>query len=287
MTDLPKELRELLDSKFDYLSLSEKNLLNQKDTQKALLELKDANKIETVLMDYGEWLTVCISTQVGCPLKCQFCATGNMGFVRDLSVDEILDQVRYWNIKLYPKYVGRIVFMGMGEPFLNWDNLIESLKYIDIGARKISISTAGIVPKIIEFANLKKQYNLAVSLHSLNQKTREELMPIAKTYSIKELKDACTYYVKTTRRQLFFEYALIKNINDSPKDQSLLIDFLKSNNLFYLNLITLNPVKNSKLQPSDKLALFEKELTKNHINFSIRASFGQNLNAACGQLATS
>jgi len=285
MSDLPKDLREILNEKFPYISVVEDKFQSELGTKKALLKLSDGLEIETVLMDYDQWITACLSTQVGCSLNCQFCATGKMGFKRNLTTEELLDQIRYWNIKIYPKYIGRIVFMGMGEPFLNYDNLLESLNHIDIGARKISISTAGIIPKIIEFANLKTQYNLAISLHSVFQKTREELMPITKTYNLDELIKACHYYANTTNRQLFFEYALIKNVNDSQKDLDAVINLLKSNKLFYLNIITLNPVKGSNLQPSDKLKLFETELTKKHINFSIRRSFGQKIDAACGQLA--
>ena len=285
MSDLPKDLREILNEKFPYISVIEDKFQGEVGTKKALLKLSDGLEIETVLMDYDQWITACLSTQVGCSLNCQFCATGKMGFKRNLTTEELLDQIRYWNIKIYPKYIGRIVFMGMGEPFLNYDNLLESLKNIDIGARKISISTAGIVPKIIEFANLKTQYNLAISLHSVFQETRQDLMPIAKTYKLDELIKACHYYANTTNRQLFFEYALIKNINDSQKDLDALINLIKSNKLFYLNIITLNPVKGSSLKPSDNLKLFETELTKKHINFSIRRSFGQNIDAACGQLA--
>jgi 23S rRNA (adenine2503-C2)-methyltransferase len=285
MSDLPKDLREILNEKFQYISLIEDKFQSELGTKKALLKLSDGLEIETVLMDYDQWITACLSTQIGCSLNCKFCATGKMGFKRNLTTEELLDQIRYWNIKIYPKYIGRIVFMGMGEPFLNYDNLMESLKHIDIGARKISISTAGIVPKIIEFANLKTQINLAISLHSIFQKTREEIMPIAKTYKLEELINACHYYTKTTNRQLFFEYALIKNVNDSQRDLDALISFIKSNKLFYLNLIPLNSVDGSNLKSSEKLKLFETELTKKHINFSIRRSFGQKIDAACGQLA--
>jgi 23S rRNA (adenine2503-C2)-methyltransferase len=292
MTDLSKDLRQQLAGQFPLYSVRLSSLQTNQSTQKALLQLKDGLQIETVLMDYDDWLTACISTQVGCSLGCRFCATGQMGFKRDLSLEEIIDQILFWNTRLFPKYVGRVVFMGMGEPFLNWDNLVSALKIINskdglnIGQRKISVSTAGIPQKIIEFTDLKTEINLAISLHSLDQKSREDVMPIAKQYPLSELLKACQYYTSHTRRQLFFEYALIKGKNDSPHHLKLLIDLLKSNNLFFLNLIPLNPTS-AGLSPSDPTIQkhFESELENYHLNFSVRRSFGQDISAACGQLA--
>ena len=170
-------------------------------------------------MDYGDWLTACLSSEVGCPLNCAFCATGKMGFKRNLTAEEMLDQILYWNHKIFPKYIGRLVFMGMGEPFLNWDNLLTTLKIIkenlDIGSRKISISTAGIIPKIYEFTDLNTEINLALSLHAPDQETRQKIMPIALQYHFDDLIKSLNYYTAHTRRQLFLEYALIDNINDS------------------------------------------------------------------------
>ena len=243
-------------------------------------------------MDYDNWLTVCVSTQVGCALNCQFCATGKMGFIRNLTVDELIDQIIFWNKQIFPQYVGRVVFMGMGEPFLNWDNVLESLKninspdYLNIGARKISISTAGIVDKIKEFADLDTQINLAISLHSVDQKTRESIMPIAKKFPFNELKNACNYYVGKTNRQLFFEYAPINGINDSVEDARQLATFIQSNRLFYLNIIHLNSVTNGLTPSSQKdFENFLRVLDSKHVQYTVRRSFGQNLNAACGQLA--
>lgn len=311
MTDLPKDLRSSLDEKFPLLSLTEISLKKGVGTQKAVLKLNDGLAIESVLMDYEQWLTVCVSSQVGCPLNCAFCATGKMGLKRDLSPEEIVDQIIYWNHNLSSlrgassdeaissgsprplgsrvdaRYVGRIVFMGMGEPFLNWDNLMEALKIIkgnlDIGSRKISISTAGIVPRIYDFANLDTEINLAISLHASNQEEREKIMPIAKTYQYDELIESLNYYTSHTKRQLFLEYALIKDVNDSDANLTELINLLKSNNLFYLNLIPLNPIKGG-LIPSPRLKVFTSTLTKAHINFSQRQSFGQSIDSACGQL---
>lgn len=293
MTDISLSLRQKLKENVPLFSVTESKIFQDNSSQKSLLELEDGKKIETVLMDYNDWITVCVSSQVGCPLACRFCATGKMGFVRNLTAEEIVDQILYWNRKIYPKYVGRIVFMGMGEPFLNWDNLLEAIKImnskdgLNIGSRKISISTAGVVEKIYDFAALDNQINLAISLHSVNQKNREYIMPIGKKYSLDELKKACDVYTQKTNRQLFFEYALMDKINDSHEDALSLIKFLKSNHLFYLNLIPLNFVSGG-LAPSTKTNQenFIRELDKHCINYSIRRSFGQSFDAACGQLAT-
>jgi len=190
MTDLSLDLRQKLSESLKLLSVTEEKTVGDESTQKALLELSDGQKIESVFMNYEDWLTVCVSSQVGCSLDCSFCATGKMGFKRNLTPEEIVDQILYWNQKLYPKYIGRVVFMGMGEPFLNWDNILTAINIINskdglnIGARKISISTAGVVDKIKEFADLDTQINLAISLHSADQKIRESIMPIAKKYSL-------------------------------------------------------------------------------------------------------
>jgi 23S rRNA (adenine2503-C2)-methyltransferase len=292
MTDLPMDLRQSLNNSFSLYTVAGHDILKDKFSQKALLSLADGLKIETVLMDYGDWQTACVSSQVGCPLGCKFCATGQMGFKRNLVVDEIVDQILFWNHQLYPKYTGRVVFMGMGEPFLNWDNLIASLKIINskdglnIGSRKISISTAGITPAIIGFADLDTEVNLAISLHSADQKTREFLMPIAKKYPLYDLTKALDYYAAKTKRQIFFEYALIKGVNDTPHHQKLLTDFINRNRLFFLNIIPLNPVKNGCLPSAGStFDNFVKGLSKNHVEFSIRHSIGQNINSACGQLA--
>ncbi|MFA6368929.1 MAG: 23S rRNA (adenine(2503)-C(2))-methyltransferase RlmN [Candidatus Shapirobacteria bacterium] len=292
MTDLSLDLRQKLSKALPLLSVVEKTVIGDDSTKKALLELSDGQKIESVFMNYEDWLTACVSSQVGCPLNCSFCATGKMGLKRNLTSQEIVDQILYWNQKIYPKYIGRVVFMGMGEPFLNWENVIEAISIINskdglnIGARKISISTAGVVDKIKDFANLDTQINLAVSLHSADQKIRESIMPIAKQYPLSQLKNACNYYVGKTNRQLFFEYALM-DINTSQNDAKLLADFISSNRLFFLNLIPLNPIGGDMLPASkDQQKIFIDYLNKFGVEYSLRRSFGQDINAACGQLAT-
>ena len=293
MTDLSLDLRAKLNSQFTLYSVSEEKVLGDKSTQKALLKLVDGQKIESVLMNYDDWITVCVSSQVGCALNCKFCATGKMGFIRNLTPQEIVDQILYWNQKIYPSFVGRIVFMGMGEPFLNWDNLLEALKLINsteglnIGSRKISISTAGVATKIIEFASLDTQINLAISLHSTDQQFRESIMPIAKQFNLNELKKACIYYANKTNRQLFFEYALTEE-NTTQSDAKLLANFIHSHHLFFLNLIPLNPVEGG-LNPAtkDQQELFINTLDRLSVQYTLRRSFGQKFSAACGQLAIS
>ena len=311
MSDLPLALRNNLDVKYSLLSVTESNLLISNDSQKVVLKLNDGLHIESVLMDYNSWLTACISTQVGCPLACSFCATGKMGLKRNLSVEEIIDQILFWKNILYLKKNSspalparrtggsrdgaggrfRIVFMGMGEPFLNWDNLLSSLKIINdknglnIGSRKISISTAGIVPKIIDFANLNTEINLALSLHSADQKVREQLMPIARQYYLIKLKKALDFYTHKINRQVMLEYILINNQNDRPEDIKLLKAFIGSNFLLHVNIIPLNPVKDG-LIPSTHQKEFVNALTQNGIPFTVRRSIGQSINSACGQLIT-
>ena len=306
MSDLPLTLRTDLDNKFSLLSVTESNLLTSSDTQKVALKLNDGLHIESVLMDYGEWTTVCISSQVGCPLACTFCATSKMGLKRNLTPEEIIDQLLYWNNKIYNQQknnspplvkegvwgrLDRVVFMGMGEPFLNWDNLLLALKTINskdglnIGSRKISISTAGVAPKIIEFANLNTEINLALSLHSGNQKVREQLMPIARQYSLHVLKKALDFYTHKTNRQVILEYILIDNQNDQPSDIKLIKEFIGSNFLLHVNIIPLNPVKNG-LIPSTHQSEFIQALDRVGIPFTVRRSIGQSINSACGQLIT-
>lgn len=292
MTDLSLSLRSQLSSQFSLYSVVEEKIIGDQSTQKVLLKLEDNQKIESVLMNYDDWITACVSSQVGCALNCQFCATGKMGFIRNLTPEEIIDQIIYWNQKISPSFVGRVVFMGMGEPFLNWDNLLAALEIINsstglnIGARKISISTAGVADKIIEFANLDTQINLAISLHSANQSFRETIMPIAKKYNLEELKKACLYYVNKTNRQLFFEYALTDK-NTSQNDVQLLANFIHSHHLFFVNLIPLNPVEDGlDCATKEQQEKFMNSLDQLGIIYSLRRSFGQKFSAACGQLIT-
>jgi 23S rRNA (adenine2503-C2)-methyltransferase len=292
MSNLSLDLRETLEKNLPLSSNVLETLQEDKSTKKALLRLSDGEKIETVLMEYEGWTTACISSQVGCALGCKFCATGKIGFRRNLTAEEMIDQITFWNNRMYPKTVSRVVFMGMGEPFLNWDNFVEAIETINskegltIGSRKISISTAGIIDKIKAFADLDTQINLAISLHSINQEQRESIMPIANKYSLDDLKEACEYYTKNTNRQIFFEYALMKDVNDSNEDARELAKFINSNSLYYLNIIQLNEIEGG-ITPSTKKRtdLFLNKLDKNRVAYSVRRSFGSKIQAACGQLA--
>lgn len=263
-------------------------------TAKVLLSLNDNLQIESVLMSYRNWYSACVSVMVGCPLGCKFCATGKMGFKRNLTTEEIVNQVEFWNDYLKEKgRASRVVFMGMGDPFLNWEETCQAIKILNkpgkfnIDQRHITVSTAGIIPKIYEFTDLNTQINLAISLHSPFQEKREQIMPIARKYPINDLMKACGYFVKKTDRKIFFEYALIYNFNDTFKDIERIKKIFGSK-LFHLNLIVLNPV-DSRYQPSgmDRRETFVRTLKKYKIPFTVRRSIGREINASCGQLATS
>lgn len=264
------------------------------DSVKALLSLNDNLKIESVLMVYRDWITACVSVMVGCPLGCKFCATGKMGFQRNLSSREIVDQIAFWNNYLQPmkKRVSRLVFMGMGEPFLNWEETNKAITEIvtpgrfNIGFNQMTVSTVGIIPELYKFADLKSKINLAISLHSPFQEKREEIIPIAKKYPITELMRFCGHYVKLNNKKIFFEYALIDKFNDTFEDIFALKKLFGSP-LFQLNVIVLNPTGGKyKGSGMGRRETFVRALKKYKIPFTIRRSLGKEINAACGQLAT-
>ncbi len=295
ISNLPKDLRNELSEKFPWLLV--KPIKSQGSLEggviKSLLELPDGLKIESVLIVYHDWISACLSVMVGCPLGCRFCATGNLGFKRNLAAEEIIDQVIYWDELLKPlsRRVNNLVFMGMGEPFMNWENtrkaiqIINSKDGLNIGQRHITVSTAGVVPGIKEFADSDTQINLAISLHSPFQEKRAEIMPIAKKYPLNELMEAAKYYVQKTNRKLFFEYALIAGFNDRPEDVKEL-RMIFTSPLFHLNLINLNPT-GSRLSatPPERLAEFIQLLKKDRLPYTSRRSLGVEIQAACGQLA--
>lgn len=287
---LPLSLRERL-SKECPLEIKHK-LFKDNNTLKALIEFEDGSKIETVLMEHDqERSTVCVSSQVGCPLKCSFCATG-ASFKRNLTSFEIIEQVLLFSreLKKKKKKVTNIVFMGMGEPFLNYDNVIESIKminspeYFNIGSRKISISTAGIIEGIERFSNEDLQVNLSISLHAPNDLIRSNLMPINKKYSVEKLLKAVDQYIKKTNRKVMFEYLMIKGENDSLECAEEL-SLLMKRPLVMVNLIVYNPT--GKFKPSDNNTIkkFKEYLEKKGIFTTQRYEFGRKINAACGQLA--
>jgi len=286
MTNISKDLRQKLSDNFNFLSVEEDGIVESKNSIKARLKLIDNLQIETVFLKYKEWNTVCVSTQVGCAMGCTFCATGQMGLKRNLTCEEIIDQIIYWKQKGVE--VDRIVFMGMGEPFLNWLNVKKAIEEIHdnlkIGWRKMTVSTVGVINGIRDFTSWEKEVNLAISLHSLNQGIREKIMPSAKVHKLNELVKSCHRYTNQTKRLLFFEYALMDGVNDTDTDAQKLADLVNSNKLFFANIIKLNSVKNSKINPSKRTVQFCRILDSNRVKYSRRMSMGGEIKGACGQL---
>jgi len=297
---LPAEIRAGLERECPVLSFSPVKILSSKKggAHKALLSLRDGARIETVLLKPIEshW-SVCVSTQVGCPVGCSFCATGKMGFTRNLSAEEIADQPLFWLGWLRKKEKGAriasVVFMGMGEPLLNYAcvidaaNVLANPDFLGIGRRHISVSTAGVAPAIEKLARDLPQANLALSLHSADEEKRDALVPLNRKYCLSDLKKSLEEYLRRAGRQVFLEYAVLKGINDTPKDCRLLAEWIKSfgpaSYLLHVNLIASNgPMKPS---PEDVRAL-AAALSGAGIKVSVRKSLGSDILAACGQLAT-
>ena len=294
MTNLPKNLREELNRKIKILPFVSENILVSKDkkTKKILLKLNDGNFVETVLMSVqpSEW-TVCVSSQVGCPMNCAFCATGQGGFKRNLTAEEIVGQVLAWG---RPR-VNNIVFMGMGEPFLNWENVKESLRILidkdlcNFGARSISISTVGLPGFSKKLLESFPQVNLAVSLHFASDKKRLQFMPANKSLDLKGLKRELEGYFLASNRKVFLEYILFSGINDSEKDAKELADYIKTfskKHLLHVNLINYNETGGKfhsvSLEHAQK---FKNFLLRQKINCTVRKSLGVDIQGACGQLA--
>lgn len=291
MTNLSLELRKKLEENFEITIYKIKTKQCSKDgTKKYLLELNDRNAVETVLMEYKYGKTICVSTQVGCKMGCKFCASTGLPFVRSLTTAEIVDQILI--IEKDEKIrISNIVFMGIGEPFDNYDNVINAIRILNnqkglsIGARHISISTSGLVPYIYKLADENIQCSLSISLHCTDNKKRSELMPINRKYNIEELLKACRYYIEKSNRRISFEYALINGENDTNKDADGLIKLLKGM-LCYVNLIPVNKIENEPFKKAnDKNILkFRDYLNENGINATIRRELGSDIDAACGQL---
>ena len=291
MTNLSKELREKLKSEFEMHNF--KILKKQESvdgTKKYLFDILDDNAIETVLMEYHHGKSICVSTQVGCKMGCKFCASTGIKFARDLSSGEIVEQIlaveRDENIK-----ISNVVFMGIGEPLDNFENVVNAIgiinnqKGINIGARHISISTSGLVPKIYELADKNLQCTLSISLHATTDEKRSEMMPVNKTYNIEELIKACKYYINKTNRRISFEYALAKDNNDNLEDASRLVKLL-TGMLCHVNLIPINKIENGKYNKStnENIIKFRDYLNSKGIVATIRRELGSDIDAACGQL---
>jgi 23S rRNA (adenine2503-C2)-methyltransferase len=268
-------------------------------TEKILLKLSDNNLVESVLIPSEERMTACVSSQVGCPFQCSFCATGKMGLRRNLSAGEITEQVYALNNMVAAKEHGRtltnIVFMGMGEPLLNTDNVIEAIETLgtrnyrfSLSQRKVTISTVGVIPEIQRIAKSGLKTKLAVSLHSADQQKRESLMPIAaKQYPLKDLGKSLAEYTSSTGIPITIVYMLLKGINDSLDDAKMLARFSRSF-LCKINLIDYNSIINMNLRPATGAAreLFQQYLVNAGLHVTVRKSYGTTINAACGQLAT-
>jgi 23S rRNA (adenine2503-C2)-methyltransferase len=308
-TNLPKPLRERLGQYLRFDALTPTVSVDSSDglTRKTLFHLQDGQAVEAVLMRYGDPAseprsagktrrTLCISTQVGCAMGCVFCATGQMGFKRHLSSGEIVAQVMYFAQLLHDsgEVVTNVVVMGMGEPFHNYDNTLQAIDRLNdphgynLGARRFTISTVGLVPAIRRFASEKRQVNLAVSLHAADDSLRESMMPVDKRYPIDELLAACREYVSATGRRITFEWALINDVNDSPEVARRLAAKLKGL-LCHVNAIPLNPTTGylgTPTSPSRAVA-FRAALEQAGVPCTIRARRGIDIQAGCGQLAVS
>jgi 23S rRNA (adenine2503-C2)-methyltransferase len=292
MTNLSAGLRAQLkkDFVFSWLEVEKKNVSKDK-TIKFLFKVGDGEHIETVYIPTKKRGTICLSTQVGCKFGCRFCASGLNGFFRDLSCAEILGQVLFVNKAIRPEEITHIVFMGVGEPFDNYDNVLKAIYRLNakeafrIGARRITVSTCGLIPEIKRFAEEPIQAELSVSLHAANDKLRSTLMPINKKYSLKDLMDCCRWYTKETNRQITFEYVLMQGINDRLEDARDLAVFLKGF-LVKVNLIVYNRNDNLDFRvPShENVMAFEQELVHRGIPATVRSARGDDIDAACGQL---
>ncbi|MCF7796908.1 MAG: 23S rRNA (adenine(2503)-C(2))-methyltransferase RlmN [Lentisphaeria bacterium] len=261
------------------------------ETRKLLVQMMDGKTVETVLIPEESRVTVCLSSQVGCALDCDFCATGKMGLLRNLTAGEIADQLRH-AMAISPRPITNIVFMGMGEPFHNYREVLKAAHIINgelgfgIGARKITISTSGLVPQIKRFADENQRFKLAVSLNATLDQQRDMLMPINRKWNIRELVDACRYYVEKTTNMMTFEYVLLNGINDTPADARRLLRIAQQV-LCKVNVIPYNDIKGRYQRPPDQtIEAFLKELSTGKFPVTVRWSRGDDIDAACGQLAT-
>ncbi len=291
MTNLSKDLILKLNEKYYIEDLKIIEKLESKDgTKKYLLGLPTGGAIECVLMKYKYGYTLCISTQKGCKMGCKFCASTKAKFEGDLQTGEIVDQI----LKIQREEgirISNIVFMGIGEPLDNFDNLINAINIIndpfgiEIGARHISISTSGLANRIRDLADLKTQCTLSISLHYTTDELRSEIMPINRKYNIEELLDACRYYIKVTGRRVSFEYAMVNGLNDSLEDAKRLVSLIKDIKC-HVNLIRINEIDetNYKKSTNDNILKFRDYLNDNNIVATIRRTLGEDIEAACGQL---
>lgn len=296
-SNLPKSLRKRLFQRFSFNYLTPTLTQNSSDreTQKTLLYLPDGNPVESVLMHYNVRQTLCISTQSGCAMGCAFCATGQMGFLKNLSSGEIIEQILHYARYLRTKgeKVTNVVFMGMGEPFHNYSNVMSAINRLNnregmnLGSRRFTISTVGLIPAILKFTEENRQVNLAVSLHAADNELRSSMIPINKRYPIEPLISALRDYTRITKRRVTFEWALIKGVNDTHDQAQKLVDLIQGM-LTHVNLIPLNPTQgyNGQATSSDRAYQFKSLLDANGINSTIRVRRGIDIQAGCGQLSS-
>ena len=299
ITTLPEDLRHTAKEFFNLASLTPVQSLSSSDdrTEKTLFQLDEGDEyVEAVLMHYSrQRRTACISTQSGCAMGCVFCATGQMGFRRHLSAGEIIEQVLHFERKLRAKSqrLTKVVVMGMGEPLHNYEATLEALDRLNdhdgfnFGARRTTISTVGLVPAIERYTREDRPYNLAVSLHAVDDDLRASMLPINKRYPLKELRAACQRYVNQSGRRLTFEWALVRDVNDNIDHAEALAKWI-NNMLCHVNLIPLNPTQGypGEPTPTERANAFKERLQKHGISCTIRMRRGIDINAGCGQLAT-
>ena len=291
MTNLSLELTEKLKQNYTMCNF---NILKKQEsldgTKKYLFDVLDGNAIETVLMQYHHGKTICVSSQIGCKMGCKFCASTGIAFIRNLTTGEIVEQILAVEQDI-GEVVSNIVFMGIGEPFDNYENVMKAIRLINhpkglnIGARHISISTSGVVPKIYDFANEELQCTLSISLHATNNEKRSQMMPVNNVYPIEQLMKACRDYIAKTNKRISFEYALAKDNNDNLQDAKELVNLLKGM-ICHVNLIPINPIKNGKFSKSsnENIIQFRDYLNEHGIVATIRRELGSDIDAACGQL---
>ncbi len=290
MSNLKLDLRELLKKDFDINMLTLKRKQTSDLTNKYLFELADGNLIESVLMRHDYGISVCVSSQIGCNMGCSFCESGRLKKVRDLLPGEIVRQILMIEEDIGMR-ISSVVVMGIGEPFDNYDNIMDFIRIINspfgiaIGARHITVSTSGLVPKIMKYANEDLQTNLAISLHAPNDELRNKIMKVNKAYNISELINAIKYYIEKTNRRVTIEYVMLNMVNDSEDNAMELANLLRGMNV-YVNLIPYNETSHIEYKKSsnDRVMKFYDTLKRCGINVTVRREFGGNIDAACGQL---
>lgn len=297
MTNLSKELRTKLSEHFSLPALSvDATQYSADGTVKSRFKTHDSHLVEGVLIPTDDRKTACVSSQIGCSLSCKFCATGYMDRKRNLEFDEIYDEVVLINQqceRVYDKKLSNIVFMGMGEPLLNYKNVMRAIERITspdglgMSPRRITVSTAGVAKQIRQLGDDKVKFKLALSLHAANDKKRNEIMPINETNNLKALIDALNHFYKETGNEITFEYILFQGFNDSLKDADELIRIYRQVPADLVNIIEYNPIENADFRKPDEKVVeeFMRYLEKNRVNARLRRSRGKDIDAACGQLA--